>query len=129
MSDRSEQGLEIRTRVLGSEYVSASMSDPGAFRPLQELITEYCWGTVWARPGLPAATRSMLTIAMLIAIGQERELSLHIRGALNNGVSEAEIVEAILHSAIYCGVPAALGAARVARAVFAADAGAQQDGS
>lgn len=111
----------MRTRVLGEQYVAAATSDSGdIFRPLQELVTEYCWGTVWTRPQLPPAMRSMLTIAMLIARGQERELALHIRGALTNGVTQAEIAEAIMHSAIYCGVPAAIAAARVAREEFAA---------
>ena len=118
--ERWQEGLEMRTRVLGEEYVRSATADPqDIFRPLQELVTEYCWGTVWTRPELPPRTRSMLTVAMLIARGQEQELALHIRGALNNGVSQQEIVEAIVHSAIYCGVPAAIGAARVARQVFA----------
>jgi len=107
--------------VLGAEYVASATGNPDdLFRPLQELITEYCWGTVWTRPQLAPQTRSMLTIAMLIARGQEAELKLHIGGALRNGVSQQEIVEAIVHSAIYCGVPAAVGAARIARQVFAA---------
>ncbi|HWG09506.1 MAG TPA: carboxymuconolactone decarboxylase family protein [Solirubrobacteraceae bacterium] len=121
MSDELwREGLEMRTRVLGAEYVQAATSDPDdLFRPLQELVTEYCWGTVWTRPELPPRTRSMLTISMLIARGQEQELALHLRGALNNGCTRQELVEAIVHSAIYCGVPAAIGAARVARGVFA----------
>jgi 4-carboxymuconolactone decarboxylase len=118
--DRWTEGLQMRSRVLGAEYVSSATGDPDdLFRPLQELITEYCWGTVWTRPQLPPQTRSMLTIAMLIARGQEAELKLHIGGALRNGVSQQEIVEAIVHSAIYCGVPAAVSAARIAREVFA----------
>ena len=109
----------MRMRVLGADYVQKATADPqDIFRPLQELVTEYCWGTVWTRPELPPRTRSMLTVAMLIARGHEQELALHIRGALNNGVSQQEIVEAIVHSAIYCGVPAAIGAARIARQVF-----------
>jgi 4-carboxymuconolactone decarboxylase len=119
--DRWTAGLDMRARVLGAEYVASATGDPeDLFRPLQELITEYCWGTVWTRPQLPPQTRSMLTIAMLIARGQEQELKLHIGGALRNGVSQQEIVEAIVHSAIYCGVPAAVSAARIAREVFAA---------
>jgi 4-carboxymuconolactone decarboxylase len=117
--DRWQEGLEMRTRVLGADYVQKATADSqDIFRPLQELVTEYCWGTVWTRPELPPRTRSMLTVAMLIARGHEQELALHIRGALNNGVSQQEIVEAIVHSAIYCGVPAAIGAARIARQVF-----------
>ncbi|MCW3031215.1 MAG: 4-carboxymuconolactone decarboxylase [Solirubrobacterales bacterium] len=121
MSDELwREGLEMRTRVLGADYVQSATSDPeDVFRPLQELVTEYCWGMVWTRPELAPRTRSLLTISMLIARGHEQELALHLRGALNNGCTEQEIVEAIVHSAIYCGVPAAIGAARVARAVFA----------
>ena len=119
-AERWQEGLEIRTRVLGEEYVQKATADPqDIFRPLQELVTEYCWGTVWTRPELPPRTRSLLTVSMLIARGQEQELALHLRGALNNGVTQQEIVETIVHSAIYCGVPSAIGAARVARAVFA----------
>jgi 4-carboxymuconolactone decarboxylase len=118
--ERWQEGLEMRTRVLGADYVQSATADPqDIFGPLQELVTEYCWGTVWTRPELPPRMRSMLTVAMLIARGHEQELALHIRGALNNGVSQQEIVEAIVHSAIYCGVPAAIGAARIARQVFA----------
>ena len=118
--DRSTAGLEMRKRVLGADYVAAATADPDdVFRPLQELVTEYCWGTVWTRPELPPRTRSLLTIAMLIARGQDQELALHIRGALTNGCSQQEIVEAIVHSAVYCGVPAAISGARVARQVFA----------
>jgi 4-carboxymuconolactone decarboxylase len=118
--DRATAGLNMRTRVLGADYVAGAMADPqDIFRPLQELVVEYCWGTVWPRPGLPPRTRSLLTISMLIARGHEQELALHLRGALNNGCSEQEIVEAIIHSAVYCGVPAAISAARVARQVFA----------
>ncbi len=118
--DRWTAGLDMRTRVLGAEYVAAATSDPDdVFRPLQELVTEYCWGTVWTRPELPPRTRSLLTVAMLIARGQEQELALHVRGALTNGCTQQEIVETIVHSAIYCGVPAAISGARVARQVFA----------
>lgn len=114
----------MRTRVLGEEYVKAATANPDdSFRPLQELVTEYCWGTVWTRPELAPKTRSMLTVAMLIARGHEQELELHLRGALRNGVSEQEIVETIVHSAIYCGLPSALTAARIARKVFAAPGG------
>jgi 4-carboxymuconolactone decarboxylase len=118
--DRSAAGLDMRTRVLGEEYVAAAMADPDdIFAPLQELVVEYCWGTVWTRQELPPRTRSLLTIAMLVARGHEQELALHIGGALRNGCTQHEIAEAIVHSAIYCGVPAAISAARVARKVFA----------
>lgn len=119
--DLWQKGLEMRASVLGADYVAAATGDPqDVFRPLQELVTEYCWGTVWRREQLPPRTRSMLTVSMLIARGQEQELALHIHGALENGCTQEEIVEIIVHSAIYCGVPAAIGAARVARKVFAA---------
>ncbi|HUA75845.1 MAG TPA: carboxymuconolactone decarboxylase family protein [Solirubrobacteraceae bacterium] len=121
MSDEKlwREGLAMRTRVLGAEYVQSATSDPDdLFRPLQELVTEYCWGSVWTRPQLDPRTRSMLTISMLIARGQEHELKMHLKGALNNGCTQEEIVEAIVHSAIYCGVPAAISAARIARGVF-----------
>src|SRR5262249_7122314 len=102
-----------------ADYVSAATADPDdPFRPLQDLVTEYCWGTVWTRPGLAPRTRSLLTVAMLIARSQEHELALHVRGALANGCTQEEIIEVILHSAVYCGVPAAISGARVARQVF-----------
>jgi len=118
--DLWQRGLQMRTRVLGAEYVQSATSDPeDAFRPLQELVTEFCWGSVWTRPQLDPRTRSMLTLSMLIARGQEHELKMHLKGALNNGCTQEEIVELIVHSAIYCGVPAAISAARIAREVFA----------
>lgn len=118
------RGLEMRTRTLGAEYVQSATSDPAdLFRPLQELVTEYCWGAVWTREQLDPRTRSMLTLSMLIARGQEHELKLHLKGALNNGCTQEEIVELIVHSAIYCGVPAAISAARIARGVFAESEG------
>jgi 4-carboxymuconolactone decarboxylase len=121
--DRWKAGLEMRTRVLGADYVASATADSDdLFWPLQELVTEYCWGAVWTRPELPPHTRSMVTVAMLIARGQEQELALHIRGALANGCSQQQIVEAIVHSAIYCGVPAAISAARIARQVFSSAA-------
>jgi 4-carboxymuconolactone decarboxylase len=107
--------------VLGADYVNAAISEPDdIFRPLQELVTEYCWGTVWQRPELPPRTRSLMTISMLIARGHSDELALHIRAGLTNGCTPEEIVEVIVHSAVYCGVPSAIGAARTARQVFAA---------
>jgi 4-carboxymuconolactone decarboxylase len=118
-AERWQAGLQMRTSVLGAEYVQSATADPeDIFRPLQELVTEYCWGAVWTRPELDPKTRSMLTMAMLIARGHEQELALHIRGALRNGCTQQEVVETIVHSAIYCGVPAAISAARTARQVF-----------
>jgi 4-carboxymuconolactone decarboxylase len=111
-----EKGLAIRREVLGAEYVDNAIKNADAFnKPLQELVTEYCWGAVWGRPGLPKKTRSMLNLAMLTALNRPHELKLHVRGALNNGVSREEITEVLLQAAIYCGVPAAVDAFRTAR--------------
>ena len=115
-----ERGLAVRREVLGSDYVDRSIQSADDFnRPLQELITEYCWGAVWARPGLPRKSRSLLNLAMLTALNRPHELELHVRGALNNGVTREEIQEVFLQTAIYCGVPAAMESFRVARKVFA----------
>jgi 4-carboxymuconolactone decarboxylase len=115
-----EAGLTIRREVLGNEYVERSIQSADDFnRPFQELVTEYCWGAVWGRPGLPRRTRSLLNLAMLTALNRPQELELHVRGALNNGVSREEIQEVFLQATVYCGVPAALESFRVARKVFA----------
>ncbi len=121
MSDkeRLEAGLRIRREVLGDDYVNRSMQQADEFtRPFQELVSEYCWGAVWARPGLPRRTRSLLNIAMLTALNRPHEVRLHLKGALNNGCSRDEIREVLLQAAIYCGVPAALDSFRIAREVF-----------
>ncbi len=111
-----DKGLAIRREVLGAEYVDNSIRSADDFnRPLQELVTEYCWGAVWGRPGLSKKTRSMLNLAMLTALNRPHELKLHVRGALRNGVSREEISEVLLHAAIYAGVPAAVDAFRNAR--------------
>ena len=111
-----DKGLAIRREVLGAEYVDNAIKNADAFnKPLQELVTEYCWGAVWGRPGLPKKTRSMLNLAMLTALNRPHELKLHVRGALKNGVSREEITEVLLQAAIYCGVPAAVDAFRTAR--------------
>lgn len=112
------RGLEIRKEVLGAEYVERSLAaaaEDDFTAPLQELVTEYCWGAVWSRDGLDRRSRSLLNLAMTTALNRPHELKIHVRGALNNGVSEEEIREALLQAAIYCGVPAALDAFRVAR--------------
>ncbi len=115
-----EQGLEIRKAVLGAEYVENSLKTADDFsRPLQELVTEYCWGAVWGREQLPRKTRSLLNLAMLSALNRPHELKIHVRGALRNGVTREEIREVFLQVAIYCGVPAAVDAFRSAREVFA----------
>ena len=114
-----ETGLKVRSDVLGAEYVDAAIKGADDFnRPFQEFITEYCWGAVWGRPGLPKKTRSMLNIAMLTGLNRQTELKLHVRGALRNGVTKDEIAEVLLQTAIYCGVPAAVEAFRTAREAF-----------
>ena len=119
-SDRFARGLAVRQRVLGARYVDDALRAADDFtRPLQELVTEYCWGTVWTRPGLPRKTRSLLNLAMLTALNRPHEVRLHVRGALRNGCSRQEIMETLLQTAIYCGVPAAIDSFRVAREVLA----------
>jgi 4-carboxymuconolactone decarboxylase len=115
-----ERGLGIRKEVLGAEHVERSLAAADDFnRPYQELITEYCWGAVWGRPGLPRKTRSLLNLAMLTALNREEEFKLHVRAAFRNGVTKDEISEVLLQAAIYCGVPAANSAFNQAREVFA----------
>jgi 4-carboxymuconolactone decarboxylase len=117
--ERYETGLRIRREVLGAEYVNKSISMSDDFnRPLQELVTEYCWGAVWSRPGLSRKVRSLINLAMLTALNRPHEVKLHLKGALNNGCSKEEIMEVLLQSAIYCGVPAAIDSFRLAREVF-----------
>lgn len=108
-----ERGVANRTAVLGAEHVRRSQGGDPLAQPLVGLVTEYCWGTVWDRPELPRETRSLLTVAMLTALGHHEELALHVRGALRNGCTAEQIAEVVNHSAIYCGVPAALSAMRV----------------
>jgi 4-carboxymuconolactone decarboxylase len=113
-------GLANRSAVLGSDHVERSLAAATAFgRPLQELVTEYCWGAVWGRPGLDFRTRSLLNIVMLTALNRQHELAMHVRGALNNGCTVEEIREALIQAAVYCGVPAALEASRTAETVLA----------
>ncbi len=117
--ERFEKGLEIRRSVLGAEYVDHSINNATDFNmPMQELVTEYCWGEVWARPGLPKKTRSMINLAMITALNRPHELKLHVRGAINNGVTKEEIQEVLLQTAIYCGVPAAIDSFRTAKEVL-----------
>ena len=117
--DAFENGLKSRRAVLGAEYVDASIASADDFNmPMQELVTEYCWNEIWNRPGLDRKTRSLLNLAMLTALNRPHELKLHVRGALNNGVTPAEIREVFLQTAIYCGVPAAIDSFRNAKEVF-----------
>jgi 4-carboxymuconolactone decarboxylase len=119
--DLFEQGLKTRRAVLGSDYVDQALQNADPFSlPLQELVTQYAWGDVWNRPGLALRDRSLLVLGMLIALNRPHELRLHLRGALNNGVTREEIREVMLQSAVYCGAPAAMDSFRVAREVFAA---------
>jgi 4-carboxymuconolactone decarboxylase len=116
-----EIGLQTRREVLGAEHVDRSLAQASDFaRPMQELVTEYCWGAVWSRPGLDRKVRSLLNIAMLTALGRQHELEVHVRGAITNGVTVSEIQEALLQAAIYCGVPAAMEATRTAEAALTA---------
>jgi 4-carboxymuconolactone decarboxylase len=118
---RYDEGLAVRSEVLGPEYVQRSLERASDFsRPMQELVTEYCWGAVWARPGLDRRTRSLLNVAMLTSLGKSHELSIHVRGAIRNGCTKQEIQEALLQAAIYCGVPAAMEAFRTADEALAA---------
>ena len=121
--DLYEKGLKTRREVVGSAYVDKSLADMTEFtRPLQELVTRYCWGEVWNRPGLSRRDRSIINLAAISALNRPHELKLHVRGALNNGMSEEEIREVLLQIAIYCGLPAALDAFRIARDVIEEEA-------
>ncbi|MDQ6771503.1 MAG: 4-carboxymuconolactone decarboxylase [Candidatus Dormibacteraeota bacterium] len=110
-----EAGRQVRREVLGADYVQAAEQRTTDFtRDFQELLTRFAWGGVWIRPGLDRRTRSLITVAMLVALGREEELELHVRAALRNGVTTAELREVLIHSAAYCGLPAANSAFRVA---------------
>jgi 4-carboxymuconolactone decarboxylase len=120
----ADEGMRIRREILGDEHVDDAVAgttdDTAAF---QDLITRYAWGEIWARPGLDRRTRSAITLMALIALNRERELAMHIRAALRNGLSREEIGEVLLQSAIYCGVPAANGAFAIFRDVMAEEEG------
>ncbi len=116
---RYEQGMKVRRAVLGDAHVDASLNNRNEFnKEFQDLITRYAWGEIWTRPGLPRQTRSMLTLAMMVALNRPDELRMHLRAALNNGVTREEIREVLLQTAIYCGVPAANSAFHLAQEVF-----------
>lgn len=115
-----QRGLAIRKSVLGAEFVEKALASADDFNmPMQELVTEYCWGAVWGREELPRKTRSLLNLAMISTLNRPHELKMHIGGALRNGVSRAEIREVFLQVAIYAGVPAGVDSFRIAREVFA----------
>lgn len=117
--ERYEAGMKVRRAVLGDAHVDATQAKRNDFtEAFQDLITRYAWGEIWSRPGLARQTRSLITVAMLVALNREEELQMHLRAALKNGVSREEIRETLLHSAIYCGVPAANSAYRIAQQVF-----------
>jgi 4-carboxymuconolactone decarboxylase len=114
-----EKGLAIRRQVLGTEFVDNAFATADDFnRPLQELVTQYCWGEVWGRPGLDRKTRSLINLAMLSALNRPHEIKVHVRGALANGLTKDDIREVFLVVAIYCGVPAAVDSFRIAKEVF-----------
>jgi 4-carboxymuconolactone decarboxylase len=116
---RYETGMKVRREVLGDEYVDRAQQNANAFtEEFQDLITRYAWGEIWTRPGLDRMTRSLITIAMMVALNREAELKLHIRAAANNGVTRDEIMECLMQTAIYCGVPAANAAFHAAEEVF-----------
>ena len=116
---RYEQGMRMRRAVLGDAHVDAALKNRNEFNEtFQDLITRYAWGEIWTRPGLPKQTRSMLTLAMMVALNRADEFRMHVRAALNNGVTREEIQEVLLQTAIYCGVPAANSAFHIAEEVF-----------
>lgn len=120
--DLFEKGLEVRKAVVGKEYVERSLASADAFMmAFQELVTTWCWGHVWTRPGLSRRDRSLLNLGMLAALGKTDELKLHVRGAINNGLSNEEIREALLQAAIYAGIPAGLSAFKAAHEVLKAE--------
>lgn len=114
-----DAGLKVRTEVAGAKYVEASLAAGSSdfSRPMQEYVTETCWGSIWTRPGLERKTRSLLNIAMLCALNRGEELAVHVRGALNNGASEVEIRETLLQAAGYCGFPAGIQGFKIAERV------------
>ncbi len=119
-SELYERGIKTRREVLGDTYVDRATKNADAFaKPMQELVTEWCWGDLWNRPGLDRRTRSIINLAMLTALNREHELKAHVRGALNNGVTKEEIAEIFLQTAVYCGVPAGISSFRIASQLFA----------
>ena len=117
--ERYEAGMQVRRAVLGDAHVDRAQANRTPFNgDFQDLITRYAWGEIWARSGLPRHTRSLMTICMMVALNREEELKLHLRAASNNGVTRDEISEALLQTAIYCGVPAANSAFAIAQKIF-----------
>lgn len=119
MDQQYEEGLKTRQRVMGEPFVERAFANATDFtRPLQDYITREAWGTVWQRGGLDLKTRSIVTVSMLVAMGRTHELKGHVRGALNNGVTVAELQEILLHATVYCGVPVVAEAFRAAQEVL-----------
>jgi 4-carboxymuconolactone decarboxylase len=118
--ERYDKGMAVRREVLGDTHVDRTLKNKTAFNgEFQDLITRYAWGEIWTRPGLPRHTRSLATLAMLVALNRADELRLHLRASVNNGVTRDEIKELLMQCAIYCGVPAANSAFHLAQEVFA----------
>jgi 4-carboxymuconolactone decarboxylase len=118
--ERYAAGMKIRREVLGAAHVEKAEASKTPFsEPFQDFITRYAWGEIWARPGLPRQTRSLITLAMMVALNRGDEFRMHVRAALNNKVSREEIQEMLLQTAIYCGLPAANAAFHIAQEVFA----------
>jgi 4-carboxymuconolactone decarboxylase len=119
MDELFARGLSLRREVLGPEYVDQSLASANEFMmAFQRITTEWCWGYAWTRPGLDRKTRSLINLAMLTALNRSPEIKLHVRGALNNGVTVDEIKEVLLHATIYCGIPAGLDAFKAANEVL-----------
>jgi len=117
--ERYSKGMEVRRAVLGAAHVDRAMTRANSFNEeFQELITRYAWGEIWTSPGLPRHARSLITLAMMVALNRPDEFRLHVRAALNNGVTRDQIKEVLLQAAIYCGVPAANSAFHMAEEVF-----------
>jgi 4-carboxymuconolactone decarboxylase len=113
-------GIKVRRQVVGDAYVTRALAAADELTwPLQELVTEYCWGKIWTRPTLKRRERSLLNLGMLTALNRPHEIAIHIRGAINNGVTRKEIIEVFLQACVYCGVPAAVDSVRIAQQVFA----------
>ncbi len=114
-----EKGLKIRREVLGADFVDKAIASADDFnRPLQELVTQYCWGEIWGRPGLDRRTRSIINLAMISALNRQHEVKMHVKGAIHNGLTKEEIREVLLQVAIYCGVPAGVDSFRTAKEAF-----------
>lgn len=114
-----EKGLKIRKEVLGAEFVDKAIASADDFnRPLQEIVTQYCWGEIWGRETLDKKTRSIINLAMISALNRQHEVKMHVKGAINNGLTKDEIREVLLQVAIYCGIPAGVDSFRTAKQAF-----------